>query len=233
MAKKKSSTKKSEKVLEIFEVEKKGKKKIVKKEASTEIEEGGSKKQLKSENEVLKIILITMGAIFVIFLVSYFLSNSLKTFEYQGMEFSKITKANIMFYHTAFPVYYGGKPATYNVYLRNDPRKLENIPFEGSAVLREMIAFNFTQDFVCEGDGGIAMQNFNQIVNVFGAKTLTDSEAICDSQARYVSIQVKEGEKNQIIQTGPACYDFIVEDCEILKVTERFLTETLSTYLSK
>jgi hypothetical protein len=43
-------------------------------------------------------------------------------------------------------------------------------------------------------------------------------------------LNVIPGEKTEINQIGESCYELTVNDCEILKGTERFMTEAFVYY---
>ncbi len=216
---------KKEKVCEIFKVEKNGGETI--KACGTEETKIANKGQIKSENKILKNVLIWLGIFLFIFLLIFLSIRSANSFEYKGIQGDVIKEGDVIFYHVSFPMIYEGKDVNYNVYLRTNPRKLENIPFEGELNLLKMMVINSSDSFVCEGKGGIAMINFKQILGNFGMSFMKDSNASCDSQGRYMFIQIQEGDVTGIEQTGPACYNLNVNNCEILEVTEKFLIESL------
>ena len=166
------------------------------------------------------VLIILLGVVFI---------NSIRHFEYEGIKFNVMKEGEIIFYNSAFPMYSattGKHIADYNIYLRNDPRKLKDIPFEGEVKLSEMLVMNST-GFNCDGDGIIAVANFVQIFDALGIKVVKDSNASCDSQGRYMFMQLQPGNVTSIEQTGPACYNLNINNCEILKVTEKFIVETL------
>lgn len=220
--------KKEEKVCEVFEVEKEGKEEIKESCGVQEVEEV-KEGQIKEENKLLRNVLIIVGAVLVLFLAVYFFAQSVNTFKHDERVYDIMDEGSVRFYHTAFPWTLEGKPVTYNIYLRRDPRKNEkNIPFEGELTkISKAIAINFNGDFNCEGDGILATANFNQIFTAFGAQVMNDPNATCDEQQRYTYISIEEGDKTKIIQNSPTCYTFQVNNCEILDVTERFITESL------
>ena len=229
MANKKKNTKKikeKEEICEVFELEEGGREKAVKL-CGVEEKTPATNKQIKEENKVLKKILIGLGVLILVLIAGYFIINSLSSFKYKGVNFNIIKEGEILFYHTSFPLKYNGNDVNYNVYLRNDPRKLEDVQFNGNITLMEMMVINNTDGFVCDGDGGIAMYNFKQIVNAIGITTMQDPNASCDPQGRYTFIKIDKGDITEIKQTGHSCYEFYVSNCEILKVTEKFLVETL------
>jgi len=186
-----------------------------------------TKTKRTKEDKTLENVLLVMGIFFVVFIASYLIINSMKHFEYYGLEFDIMREGDVTFYHTSLPLIKNNVKRDYNVYLRNDPRKLEKIGFEGEMNLFEIIVINSTDSFICDGDGGISMYNFQQILEALGIQTIQDPEAGCDSLARYSYIVIKEGNTTSIEQTGPSCYDFNVNNCEILAVMEKFLVEAL------
>jgi len=221
-----NSPKVKRKVYEIFKIKDKGKEKTIK---TCGVEElvPATKKQIKEHNRILRNIFMWFGIFALIFILTVLFINYIKHFDYNSIEFDIIKEGNVIFYHTSFPVVYEGQHLNYNVYLRNDPRNLEEVPFDGDLHLLEMMVIDNTDSFVCGGDGGIAMYNFQQVIGVFGTSLMKDPEADCDSLGRYMFVKIQPGNITNIEQTGPSCYTLNVNDCEILKVTERFLVEVL------
>ena len=185
------------------------------------------KKQIKEENKILRNFLVgIIGLIILVLLLTLFI-NSMKNFEYEGVKFNIIKAGQVIFYHTSFPFVVDGRDVTYNVYLRKDPRTLKDVAFEGEVNLLEMMVLDNTESFVCGGDGGIAILNFQQIFRAFGTTIIKDPNATCDSQGRYMFVRIQTGNETGIEQFGPACYEININNCEILDGTERFLIEVL------
>jgi hypothetical protein len=236
---KKTSKKVKRKIYEIFKIEKKKRaKKISKKDKEkpeakivkvqgTEEQKLETPNQAKYHNKLLKNFLIAVGIFTLIMIFIVISIYSAKNFEYKEMKFDVIREGNIIFYHTSFPIIQDERPMNYNVYLRNDPRKLNKIQFEGDLNLLEMMVINSSDDVKCEGHGGMATINLQQVLKVFGITMIKDPLANCDSEGRYMFVQILEGDVTKIEQTGPACYNLYVNDCEVLKVTEKFLIESL------
>jgi hypothetical protein len=233
MVKKKSSKKsvkaktKKQEVCEVFEVGKEGHEKLVKTCGQEEVKIA-TKDQIAHQNRLLRNILLIIGIIVVGFVLVLLVLYSMNNFEYNGVKYNVLKEGDITFYHTDFQSRFvkPGITVRYNVYLRNDPRELKNIPFEGNLAMLEMAVIDSKENFDCEGDGAIAIANFNQIMKAMGTEVIRDPEASCDSSGRYMFFDLKSGEETKIVQTGPACYDFIIKDCEVILATERFLIET-------
>jgi hypothetical protein len=178
-------------------------------------------------NRLLGGILLFLGILLLIIFISFFIIKSQSQFKYHDMKFNVTQQGEITFYQTYFNVIYKERPAIYNIYLRNDPRKLEkNVPFEGDLNLRNILVLNTTtENLFCEGDWSIAIANMKNL-EIFNIKVISDENASCDTGGRYMFVQIEEGNESKIEQYGPSCYKLIVSDCEILPVTERFMIET-------
>lgn len=225
--KKEEKTKKQE-VCEVFEVGKEGKEKIVKTCGQEEVK-FATKDQIAHQNKLLRNILLTMGILVAGFALILMILYSMNNFEYKGIKYNILKEGDISFYHASFPSKFitPSRLIEYNVYLRNDPRILDEISFEGNLAMLEMAVIDSKENFDCDGDGVIAIANFNQIMKAIGTEVTRDSEySQCDNAGRYMFFELKSGDETKIVQTGPACYDFIIKDCEVIEVTERFLIET-------
>ena len=103
------------------------------------------KKGLKKEQKkTLKTILIVITIILAAFVVAFFvLMGAGGSFEYRGVDFTRVSFCDagppcLVTYNTKVPIEYEGKPANYNFYLRNDPRKLEKeVVFYGDLLLKK------------------------------------------------------------------------------------------------
>lgn len=230
VAKKESARKtKKSRVLEYFDIQKKGKSKTVKKVGYEELDNSKpSEKQIGNENKMLWGIFAAIGILVLVLVGGYFFLNSISSFDYRGLDFERVQEGEITFYHTSFPAVIDEKDVNYNVWIRNDPRRLDkDVPFIGSLNLPGLFVLDVQGDLGCEGDGGIAIYNLQQVMDALGSSMITDPNATCDQLGRYGYLLVQEGNFTAIGQYGPACYLLQVKDCKILDVTERFLTESL------
>ncbi len=239
----KKNKKSKEKVCETFEIEKKGKEKT--KTVCGEIEKKqASKEELKKYNHILKTVLIVLAALVILIFVIIYLLNSGRYFEYRGINGEVVKEGKLIFYRVPFPVTYEGKIRAYNIYLRNNPEKLdEEIPFIFNESFNEdginfgikfndekyRLVLNMSDEFDCEGDEGIAVINLLNL-KALGIKVVKDENASCDAYGRYMFVNVKKSDKSEINQIGKACYELNVNNCEILKVIERLMTEIFVKY---
>lgn len=223
-----------EEICEIFDIEKDGKEKMVKKCAVEEEKDNPSKEQIKKEAKVFKVVAIVIVGLILMFLGFLWLINSMNKFDVGGtiFEIDKTDMVGKTLYKTSLPVQgtseITGKMVTadYNFYLRNDPRQLDDkVPFYGILKLKKENVINLTENFNCDGDGVIAIANMLKLYEIVGGNVIKDGNASCDSLGRYGFINILKGNETYIDRSGPACYNIYVKDCEILKATERFMLE--------
>jgi len=229
MAKKKKTAKKDKKeVKEIVTIKKDGKEKT-KEFQGVEKESHASKEQVKRQQKQLGIILSIICFFVLLFLLYLFVNYSATNFNYEGVKFKIVKEGNLIFYNTALPIHSetGEKITDYNFYIRNNPKKLEDVPFRGELILSENMVINMTEDFNCDGDGIIAIANLVNLYGVLGTKVIKDEEAGCDAAQRYIFLQIEEGNETKIEQFWTTCYKITINKCEILEGTEKFMLETL------
>lgn len=225
-----ASSQSKEEVSEIFKIENGGKEKIIKTHAVTEEkEEKPSKEQIKKENKIFRNMAIVMAVLVLMFLVIYIIIYYMNHFEVDGVKFEIIKMGSLTLYKTSLPVMYQEKKADYNFYLRTNPKLLKNIEFDGGLSIKENMVINMSDDLNCNGDGVIAIANLLNLYKLIGTSVIKDENAGCDDlQGRYIWMNIKEGNETKITEWGlkGACYNLNVNNCEILKVTEKFMLES-------
>jgi hypothetical protein len=214
----------SEEVCGTFEVDdKKGEHEIV--TCDSIPKKHADKKELKSHNIILRNILIVLGLVIVAFITWMIFLNFIGSVTYEGLSFEVVSQGDLIFYKHVVPLYNGDAHyANYNFFLRKNPYKTGEIPFEGELNIRNFAAINTTA-FTCEGKGIIAMANMVKPFEVAGIQVVNDQNASCDEESRYMLLHIFPGDENKIVQTGESCYDMTVRECDILDVTERMMIE--------
>jgi hypothetical protein len=164
--------------------------------------------------------------------IGYFIVDNMRSFEYKGVEFEivKFCDADpcLILFQTKLPVVKErGEKAEYNFFLRNDPRDLEDIKFDGNIKLLNTMVVNSKNDFNCDGDGIIAMANLVKLYEVAGTRVIKNEELDCPINNEYIYFELSEGGETKIINPISSCYVLRVNDCEIIPVTEKFMVETL------
>lgn len=198
-------------------------------EALNEIEGKPAKGQINQEKKQLRNLLLGLGIFVILLALAVFFIGSIKSFEYKNTKWDIVKEGDLILYNTKIALFNekGEQYMNYNFFLRNDPRKLgKDVEFNGKLELKELAVINAEEEFNCDGDGIIAVANLNQLYEIIGAKIIRDENATCDSEGKYMYINLKSGEKTKIEQTGNACYDILISNCEILPATERFMIET-------
>lgn len=223
----KKESEKKEEVHEIFEIKKDGEEKIVETEGT--IEEGTARKEeIIKENRLLRKILIFIGIFLLVIVLVFIIRNASTKFNYNGVKFTVIEDGKLTFYQTSFPIIYNKTNATFNIYLRNDPRKLEKkVPAPETPISIDNTVINLTEEFNCNGDGIIAVANIVNLYGAVGKKIMRDENASCDPWGRYMYLVIQPGNETSIEKFGSNCYKININNCEILEGTERFIASIL------
>jgi len=189
--------------------------------------------KIKSQNKQIKITLVIGAGLILLILLGFFVISSIKHFKYKGMNFDIEKYQDLIIYRTFFPVssITGEHIADYNIYLRNDPRKLKDIPITGEINLQYDIVINADEmeQANCE-DNVIAIANMRDVLTSLVIKKhfFRNETLKCDLNGLYTYIEIKNSDRNSILQFGPSCYYLNVKDCDVLKTTEKFLIEVLA-----
>mgnify|MGYP000259427762 CR=1 FL=1 len=89
----------------------------------------------------------------------------------------------------------------YNIYIRKDPRKLAEIPFEGDLVLKKNMVINMTEEFRCEGYGIIAVANVINLYEAIGVDVMQKSITIVSrKQVQFRRKTAKYGRTTELPQ---------------------------------
>jgi len=220
-------------------------KKSAKKKIESEQNVKQEKKNISQNERQLRWILIGMVCVLLIGILVYVVVQEMKKFEYGGLDFEKIMYDQLLLYHSKIPVSdsSGNLLVNYNLYLRNDPRQLGDIPVNGSIKLMKYtyVSLDPEAEVGCS-DSGIAGANFFSFLKIAGvdAKLAYNNKTYAlarnvsygscqDNRALYYGyLVIKKGEENKIVQIDNNCYELYFKDCDILKVTERFMVAAVA-----
>ncbi len=205
------------------------KKEISAEEALNELEEKLDKNQIEKERKQLRNVLLGLGIFVILIVAAVFFISSIRSFEYKNTKFDIVKEGDLILYNTKVALFNekGENYMNYNFFLRNDPKK-SKVDFNGELELKKLVVLNSEEEFNCDGDGIIAVANLRQLYDILGAKVIRDENATCSSNGEYMYINLKEGEETKIDQTGTSCYNIVINDCEILEGTEKFMVETFA-----
>ncbi len=185
-----------------------------------------------------------IAIVFLAFLGTYFYVQSLKKFEYLGVDWVKEEYTGLTLYHSRFPITYQGVTnAFYNLYLRNDPRK-NNVSMEDiNLQFAQNVTISNTPDAAkCRdaarvtGDLGMFLRAFPWIKNINGAvtdknlsKELDLVFANCSSATEENTVIIIQRSNNPSISViqdrlvDPACYVISIGNCENTLAVEKFM----------
>lgn len=217
----------------------------------------------KQNRQTLWALVLMISIILIIILVPYIKQNVFNKFQYIGLDFYKtklgsdVTGAavgnGITFYSTDIPLInqYGFPIGEYSIYFRNDPRELENINVE---VIEKKIEFQKNNTIyisiqydapICE-DNIIAVVGLTNFLDKFGNLrvdgAMNDAVYASNNNLDYVTcktnpentvILMKTGNETKISKTGRNCYELQYKDCEINKVTEKFILTIIEGYMKR
>jgi hypothetical protein len=221
-------------------------------------EEGKSEEKVKKsvrekENKQLIWFFVVVILVFASFLGTYFYFQSLKTFDFAGVEWVKEDYQNLELYHGRFPIVYKGEYiANYNLYFRNDPRE-NNVSVVKGIKMRfwpEVIISNSPEAAECSGasrvtsDLGMFIKAFPWIKNLTGA--VNDKEVAEEYNLFFANCSTAMEDYNKTViiikkldeegkATGPKilkeenynCYAIYIGECENSLAVERFILEVL------
>src|SRR3989344_2377981 len=153
-----------------------------------------------------------------------------KGVEVKGTGYSVVNEGELKFYKAQIPMISNGvHVADYNLYLHEDPRTLEDIYLSNpEVVVTQNIVVATDDDFNCDGDGIIALANFAKLYQTFGAKVFKNDSLQCDRYAPYTHVLFHKADETGIDKPKHNCYVVNVNNCEILRASEKFMIESLA-----
>jgi len=198
------------------------------------------------ENTQLIWFFVVIFVVFASFLIPYFYIQSLKTFDYAGVDWKVEEYNDLTVYHTRFPAIGGN--TNYNLYLRGDPRE-NNVAAEGnfSSFYRKMqVSFSPEVD-MCRGeipritvDLGVFLKSNLGAIEVKAATTDPERKngkeyTDCYNTPERTVVILEKGEENSVIQSeeNPYCYTITVADCEDSSAIEKFMIAVINSYFNR
>ncbi len=208
-------------------------------------------KNSKSQNNQVTIAVVLMILVFLIMaIVPFVKSNYVVKFEYADLEFEKIKTENIVTYKTILPaVDSEGRLFGVEWIFRNDPRELDDIIIEipnktitfqkdkttylslekdapacEDNILSVFTLLNFLDDF-----GGLDIQG--AVSDKDYANETNHPYITCENSPRNTVILLKSGNQNLLNKTSENCYELQYKDCDINRVTEKFIYTILERYM--
>ena len=193
------------------------------------------KRKNKTDKQVFWLIGI-MVFVLLIFIFVYAALWNVSHFEYIGLKWEKTKFGKLDVYRTNIIINMPNKnPETYDFYLRNDPRKLEEIPLNAVIRLKQNNFSYVTIDDSLQNcsDFSASLVDLGSFLAAFGIRTKTGvmNQSLAEEQGKdYVIcgnkdnsiITYEKAEKTEILQVGD-CFQIKVANCEVRKGFERFM----------
>lgn len=207
----------------------------------------------KQNKQIIWALVLMISIIIIIFLIPYIKQNVFNKFEYIGLDFYKANVEGIVFYFTEIPLInqYNFPIGDYSIYFRNDPRELENISvdiiekkieFQKEGIIYISIQYDAP---VCE-DNIVSVVGLTQFLDRFGnlkvKGAMNDAVYASNNDLDYITcktdpnntvILIKTGNESMISKTGRNCYELQYKDCEISKVSEKFMLTIIENYMKR
>lgn len=223
---------------------------MAKKEVQKELTENEDLPQKKqnSDKQLMWIFGIMLGIV-AVFLVSYSFFQDSKSFDYQGLTFTKEKFGDILFYKYSYSTDKPGITGSVvdskgmqqvNLLLRDDPRKnLVSVDGKIEYLRREKfvyISINST-GITCE-KSTIAIANLASFLSQNGfnpepgvpdeaeAKEMNLTYVTCENRPNNMVILLQSGNQNSIVRKDN-CYTVTIADCDIIAPTEKFIVQSI------
>jgi hypothetical protein len=207
-----------------------------------------SRNVVRNENRQLIWFLVVIGAVFAAFLGTYFYIESLKDFEFVGVEWVLEEYEQLDIYHARFFIPYGeSQGVTFNLFFRSDPRENDvssdiNISFNPEIIISqsERVMECKNSILVSSGLGEIgAMFPFfvEKVSGAMSSKAEANKWGVpfanCSSEEGKTVVVVRMSENGEssinVDSENPDCYLLNVGKCEEnVLVKERFFLEIVS-----
>jgi len=199
----------------------------------------------KDYNKETKVLIGIMIIVIVVILLAQWLVQKSKKFEYGGFSFYKEKEGDITFYKSLLGyVTASGENIPFILKLRNDPRVLDEIQFEGVLKLKNETILSVSPNIANCSDTYITMIDFARTLKAFGisakaattdvnySKEYNATLADCRNSLGRTVVVMKEGNETKISQEKLVfkdCYVIEIKDCKIGQSFERFLLELIKS----
>ena len=211
---------------------KKTPKKKLSSEQKEELKREGSlpkKNVVKKEEKQLTIFFVIIGIIFAAFLIPFFYSQSLNSFDFIYSNWTVEEFQDIKIFHGQFTAF-ADRSVNYNLYLRNDPRK-NNImssgnftKFKYNMIISTDYEIDYCSDKISSTMATLGMF-LKQGVGVKNIELATTNEETatslnktflkdCSEDKSKMTILITSGEKSSVVQdeNDPYCYRITMSD---------------------
>jgi len=200
----------------------------------------------EKENKQLIWFFAVIGVVFATVLISYLVVEGVKSFEYGDIDWMIEEYPNLKIYHGRFMAL-SGTDISYNIFLRNDPRK-NKVLTEGSFdKFRYGGVMSFSPEVdECRGELSRAIVDIGaflrQGVGVGDIETGSTNETValntdkrfarCDTILDRTVVVFEIGEPSVIQDIdNPYCYVISVKNCADIQPIERFIVKSVEDFM--
>lgn len=207
------------------------------------LDEEVSEKVIEKESKTLIWFFVVVVFVFAAFLVPYFLLESSKSFEFNGVDFVVEEYSDLTIFHGRF-VSLTDSLLNYNVFFRVDPRK-NDVLVSGKLDrywTREIVSFS-PEVSKCQGGLSRVMLDLvsflrlgvgaDEVKNGVSDKDFANLTGVdffdCEDSRDKTVILIEIGEDRGIVQNEsyPSCYIITARDCDDSEVVEKFIMQTI------
>ncbi|MFH0831841.1 MAG: hypothetical protein V1886_03175 [archaeon] len=193
----------------------------------------------KEEKQTIAVVLF-MIVIVASFLVFFFIFRNIGDFVYHGIKFQKTSSQGVTIYHGKIGLSTQSGTFNYNLYMRNDPRKLK-IPSNVSIVLRRTGYISFQPEISNCYASNLAAFELASIMSALGISvkgaTTSHEEAIkqdipekdCADAVNSTVIVLQQSQNSSIAQRGD-CYILNIANCRVVDTAEAFVLEIVDGF---
>lgn len=213
-----------------------------KEKSQAENKEKNSQPSFKIEKEFYWLIGIIL-ALVVVFLITLSILQGLKTFDYQGLSFTKVKYGDTYFYQYDYYVRdTSGNINRYYLNLQQDPRE-NNVPIEGeiSFDIREFVYFSINETGLKQcsyGEAAVgALAGFLTGNHIQVRASVPDEAEAIARGVKYANcthspipdrpVIFLEASNETRITKENKCYRIQVNNCEVFPAVEKFMVQTL------
>ncbi len=235
-------------------VKKSDKKEKQSEEEMKKVEEDNKKNLEKKQNrQVLLVIIFMVVLVVIVLLVPYVKKEFFNKFEYANLPFYKTKQGQITFYSARIPLVNnkGESVGNYAINMREDPRSLDNItvniPNDIYDFHRDKTVYiSLASDLPRCADSIIGVTTVTDFLSNFGnmqikagisnqtyAKEQKFPYITCQNSPNNTVILYNYGINNSIVYDGKNCYVLTYNECNINRVSEKFVYQILNDYMNK
>ncbi len=218
-----------------------------------EIAQGKKDLEKKQNMQVFWVIFLMVAIVVIILFVPYIKKEFFYKFKYANLDFYKTRLGDINFFSAKIPLVdtRGESTGYYSINNREDPRTLDNItvniPNDIFDFHRDKIVYiSLASDLPRCEDSILGVTTITNFLTNFGnmkVKAAISNETYakeqkfpyitCENSRNNSVILYNYGKNNSITKNGENCYVLTYNQCNINRVSEKFVYEIVRDYMQK